>query len=346
MKKKYRLLDLDMMNDEYVCPLKRKRVCEENFMILKYNEYERLLEHNYNISQLKVMTRYYELKISGNKNILGNRLYNYLKYSNSAILIQKIWRGYLLRKLNTLKGKALFNRKLCVNETDFYTMEELKNINYEQFFSYETSDNKVFGFDIISIYNLYLKNNPKVENPYNRNNINNAVFINMLRTIKYCKIFNYNLELDLPGIETITCSKKRNEMEYLELCQKMDNLGHYTDVLWFTKMKKTEIILFIRELVDIWNYRAHLTQEVKDEICPSRAPFRSYGNLNIYSLNTMSLIRIQKILISIIDEFISTGINQDSKTLGAYYILCALTLVNHEAATAMPQLYWAVAHVQ
>jgi hypothetical protein len=42
------------------------------------------------------------------------------------------------------------------------------------------------------------------------------------------------------------------------------------------------------------------------------------------------------------ENLISKGINTDSKSLGAFYILSALTLVSHSAAVALPWLYESV----
>ena len=47
-----------------------------------------------------------------------------------------------------------------------------------------------------------------------------------------------------------------------------------------------------------------------------------------------------------IKHLISKGFNQDSKALGAFYILAALTLVSHNAAVALPWLYQSVAQNQ
>ena len=44
-------------------------------------------------------------------------LYNYLKYSNYAIKIQKMVRGHIVRQLDKLKGPGLTEN--CVNETFF-----------------------------------------------------------------------------------------------------------------------------------------------------------------------------------------------------------------------------------
>ena len=62
-----------------------------------------------------------------------------MKYSYYSIIIKKLFKGYLVRKLNKLKGPALMNRK-CTNETDFLMFENIKEIPYEQFYSYKDLD--------------------------------------------------------------------------------------------------------------------------------------------------------------------------------------------------------------
>ena len=43
----------------------------------------------------------------------------------------------------------------------------------------------------------------------------------------------------------------------------MDSLGNYTDSKWFTDLNKFNLIKFLKELLDIWNYRANLSLETK-----------------------------------------------------------------------------------
>ena len=76
---------------------KRKKVSKEEFEIPEYEDYEKIVELNYNVSQLRSIARYYKQKISGNKSQLKRRLYNYLKYSLYAIKGQRCFRGHLCR---------------------------------------------------------------------------------------------------------------------------------------------------------------------------------------------------------------------------------------------------------
>ena len=41
---------------------------------------------------------------------------------------------------------------------------------------------------------------------------------------------------------------------------------------------------------------------------------------------------------------VNKGINENSCSLGSYYVLCALTLVSQDAANSLPWLYEAVSY--
>ena len=315
---------------------KRTKISSEDFTILKYNEFENLIIYEYNLPQLKSIIRHYKQRITGNKTQLLNRIYNFLKYSYSALKIQKIWRGSLQRQFNLYHGPAFFKRSLCVNDTDFFTLESCKKIPYNQFFSFKDDTNFVYGFDILSIYNLFIKNGNKTENPYNKELLNKSILDTLRKVIKLSKLFKIPVETGMNQEEDN--NEKRNfEMRVLSLFQYMDSLGNYTNIDWFNSLEKAELIKFIRELHDIWMYRAQLEQNIKREICPPLGnPFRS---INIVALISMSLTSLQKQVLYIIEQFVKTGINRDSKILGTNYVLIAFTLVNQNAAEAMPWLY-------
>jgi hypothetical protein len=320
------------------------KVTDENFEIPKYNEYDLVLKKNYRISFLKEICKKYKLRVSGNKPELTNRIYNYLYQSNYAIKIQKNTRKFFRQKYNKLLGPALYKRSLCMNSTDFFTLETIKNIPYIEFFSYKGEDNSVWGFNILSFYNLFIKSGKDVLNPYTREKISCDIFNDIKQIVRLSILFKRPVNITLnDNIENISV-KKRIELKCLELFQYMDELGNYTDIKWFMSLNRFQLIKFVRELTDIWEYRAQLEINTKKEIChPYGNPFR-YVNLNqIYNLHIISL---QKTILSIIEQFIKKGINRESCNLGASYILCGLTLVNYDAAIALPWLYESVAHTE
>ena len=96
--------------------------------------------------------------MTGNKKELISRIYAFLLLSNSVVKIQKIIRGCLQRKYTKYHGPALKNRLLCTNNFDFLSMEQLTEIPKEQFFSFKDGDGFIYGFDILSLHNLIVKN--------------------------------------------------------------------------------------------------------------------------------------------------------------------------------------------
>lgn len=325
---------------------KQIKIYEKDFKIPELNEYNLISKFNYNIPMLKKICEKYNISKSGNKQELSKNIYLFLYATNSIIKIQRYFKKYLKYKLNTLHGVAFKNKKLCVNDTDFLTMENLTDIPEYNFYSFMDDDKIIYGFDLVSLLNAISKD-INFRNPYNRKvlpikKIKDDI-CSIVKLNKVFKIKDKDKELKL-NVENQTISiSKQIELKILAFCQKMDELGNYTDVTWFTSLNRTQIIKFIRELNDIWCYRAQLTEQVKKDICPQCDP---YQVLNIYELSIISIEDLKLKMIKTIDNLVYKGINRDSQYLGASFVLSALTLVNENAAQSMPWLYYSVAHVQ
>ena len=320
---------------------KRNKLTEQEFEELNFSNSQDLLDYEFNIPQLKKLNKKYNLKISGNKTQLLTRVYNYKYYSDQIIKIQKNWKIYIRIKFNKLHGPAYIKRNLCINDSDFFTLDLCKDIPYEQFFSFQDEDGFIYGFDLISIYNLFLKKNKRTLNPYTNKEFSPDILDNIKKIIKYNKLFKILLNLNINNNENENLiSKQQLEMRVLSLFQVMDSLDNYTQINWLLDLDKRLLLRFIRELYDIWNYRANLSQNVKREICPPFGnPFR---NININNLPNLSYSSLLKTILNILELIVKTGINRDSQILGTYYVLSALTLVNNSAAEAMPWLYQSV----
>ena len=106
---------------------------------LKLKELKELL--GYYIKNYKYL-KYYEKKhkIKLNKMVNKKQLIENIKkwYEINLMIekIQKIFRGHLIRKLNQLRGPGLKNCNICLNETDFCTLEPLIEIEDKCFFKY------------------------------------------------------------------------------------------------------------------------------------------------------------------------------------------------------------------
>jgi hypothetical protein len=398
-----------------------------NYNIL--NEENEKSSADYKVAELKEMCTiiqrdfdYKKIKLSGTKSELRQNVYNFYHQTFHCIKIQLKFHSFLRRKLNKLRGPALNDREICVNETDFYSLDPIREIPNQQFFSYEevakeedrSKKSCYYGFDIASIYNLILSDNGveneyglsrrlifnESNNPYNRNKLPHNVVRDILKIIKLDRILsrkrilknkkmtknqmmnngvnnnnnNNNYEYDnndyvaendnnnnnnnavmgsggggmniaLP--QDVLTPHQRFRQHVLRLFQTINALGHYSDPEWFVALTYEQHITFLRELIDIWNYRAELSPQARRTIYPPYGdPFPHYvlGWVTHQFYIYLSPENIININLTVIERFIASAVSEADRCLGSNFILCALTLVSIPAREALPWLYQSVMH--
>jgi len=337
------LYDLIYTNVKLKTWSKMEKVSNEDMCIPKFCDYNMLIQYNYNIQQLKTIVSHYKLKISGNKSQLVTRIYSFLYLSNYIIKIQKNIKGFLQRKYNKLQGPGFKNKNVCTNTTDFFTMDNLTELPNCQFFSFKDTDGFIYGFDLLSIYNLIHKCDGQIKNPYNRLPISSENIESLRSLLRLSKILKIRICIEINDINKDISIKKSVELRALTLFQNIDALGNYSNAQWFLTLEKQHMFKMIRELLDIWSYRAPLTMETKRAICP---PLGNPFTMNLHQLQTIeSVDEVRKYTLEILEKFVNSGIDRDNKCLGTFYVLGALTLVSEDAATSLPWLYQAVCYM-
>ncbi len=134
--------------------------------------YQNYINNNINFKlfslfDIKTVCKKYKLKISGTKTVLITRLeYIFIK-NKSVIKIQSNVRRWMVGNMIRLRGPALHNKSLCINECDFVSLERLTEIQSEYFYSYIDVHGFVYGFNIISLIQM-IALNKGLTNPYNR----------------------------------------------------------------------------------------------------------------------------------------------------------------------------------
>lgn len=297
------------------------------------SDYYLLVDHNYTMVQLKTIAKLFSLKQVGTKIELTKRIYDYMYYFSFASKIQRMFKKYISRQYLTF-----IRFRETVNENDFLTMEKMIDMPKTQFFSFKDSDGFVYGFDSMSFYQLIYVNKI-LTNPYTRRDFQSETIDRFCKLIKYASFLKIPLNTVMEKDEVTPAQEQ--ELKVVELFQKMNSLGNYADSNWFMQLNNVGLIRYLKELNDIWNYRAQLTDAVKRTICPPHGnPFRNirYTRVNYDS----DLFILRQELINVLETFINSGIDKDSQTLGSYYALSALTLVSHNASIALPWLYQSV----
>jgi hypothetical protein len=301
------------------------------------NEYIFLKQNNYTLKELKEICNSFQIKPKNKKKQeLTDECYLHLRNSYYIKKIQSQWRKWVINSFKKSQGPAIFNRKLCNNVDDFLTTENMNEIDYYFFISFKDKDGFIYGFNIISLYNLIIKDN--FTNPYTRNPFTED-FIN---TIKKRTIYNKILGKTNHSINE-QVQFQTIDQKIVSLFQKMDNLGNYTQSEWLTKLSTFKMKRFIIELYDIWNYRAQLTHEVKTLICPPNGnPFLNIPLQTIELNNNLNIAHLKHYAYIIIHLLIHSATLRENQSLGAIYVLSALTIVNPETAEALPWLYESV----
>jgi hypothetical protein len=331
----------------------KKKVNQQDFVVPCISEYNHIITFDFNVSQLRMMSKKYGLKISGNKNELNKRIYLYLLYNHRAIQIQRSVRRKFVYKYLKLHGpvSVIVDRSLCVNECDFLSLEKIVDIGYVNFFSV-MDFGRVYGFDVVSLFNfmkIEKSEGKKFRNPFTNCEFScDRIYHMVKRFIKLSDIIGTGLNVNSIDEEnrnnTIT-----DDFEYkvIQLFHYIDSLGNYTKHEWFMNLNRPKLIKFIRELVDIWTYRAELTDQARRNICfPGGDPFicRRVGRPLIFINDTIptEVIRIRAFFI--MENMVRCSINDENSAIGCYYLLGALTLVSDETADALPWLFQCMFH--
>jgi hypothetical protein len=342
------------------------------FTIPTYNNFSTLLPtiSKLYIPELKVILRYYKLGISGNKAILISRIVEHFTAYKRIVDIQRTVRGHFVRQLSHFRGPALKNRDICINATDFYTLEPVALIPFQLFFSYIDSNGFIYGFNIISLAKL-IGLHQKTINPYNRSKFTNVVLS------RFCTVFNLSTYLfpllfmeseivgdiniitpsdnaDLTEINTNptivnsvipiipnviqTHQTRRIEQRARELFTEIDQLGNYTSVEWLFNLDTRGWYNLYWNLNIIWN--AYMF-DLKHIICPLGDPFSNVFS-NVYDSGTPDIIYKEGCL-KVMESIIYTGVDDEFRKLGALFILRALTLVSLPARSSMYWLYESIA---
>ena len=332
----------------------KKRTCkkvkvidkEKSLHIPKFAEHGDFMQIEYKVSELKEICKHHGIKCSGAKQDLKQRIHAHLVQSHFIPRIQRMVRRSFIKTHARMSGPAYHARSLCVNDTDFYSMEPVRDISCRQFISVKDDSGMVYGCDVMSLYTYCVSetkngNANPITNPYNRMPLPRSLRNQMFRKIHLTHMIGANCIVEVEP-EPVLSMQQQDDNTLFATFQQINSHGHYADSTWFSELNFVQIMRFMRELADIWNYRAQILPQLKHEICPPNGdPFR-YIDLRGFQLQP-DMIRHHGI--QLVNRFVTSGTTRDSQSLGAYYVLSALTLVSQPAQAAMPWLYEAVVHV-
>ncbi len=268
-------------------------------------------------------------------------------------IYQKIQLKYRLKRnirKMILQGPCIIdsNKYLLNNDQDFFTLENIKDIPEQYFFSFLDTNGFYYGFDIRSLKQLI--DNDKKNNKNNKNNSNNnknEEIINPYSTLKInsnvvariVKFINYLENLGHTLIITndiqLTPEQKKRE-SVMKIFSIIDQFGYQTDIEWILSMSINELKKLYCIMEDIWNYRSDLSYTSRLEIIPTEnvIPLFYLSVEYIYRMNNYN--QILDIILNVFERLLTESNNLATRTLGALYILTGLATISYDAANAYP----------
>ena len=256
------------------------------------------------------------------KRLIIKRVEPYLSHEDSIITIQKVFKGWNIRR-----------RRNCNNKEDCGTMDILYEIPIQYYIDYKDEENFVYGFDIRSLHMIMSEATPL--NPFTQKKINseNGFFEKYTKKMTSVKEKEGRVKYDSPKLT----KEQRFNQVLVRVFQKIDMLGHYTDIAWFQNMSLRDLTNFYRGAYNIFAFRAQLSHEVLKKIVKDGILFQNFIG-TIHNINERTKHILQYEILREIERILDEGEDKDSKILGITLILTVLVECSYAAALALPHL--------
>ena len=257
----------------------------------------------------------------------------------AVTVIQSWYKRNIGRYQVRRSGPAYYVRSIAVNEADFFSTDPIADISGFMFFSYKDTKNHIHAFDIRSIATLIEKTTDQaaIENPFTRDIIPLSVVQQVQALVKHLKV--HKIPTEWAPLEPST-PIQQYRMKIVDIFNIIDELNYYSSPEWFLNLTVEQHAKFYRQLYDIWNHRANLSESQKNLIVPAHRQilFRQ----SPFVVGTFPLERLQKVNMTTIRIMITSATDKNDRILGAMYIVSTLTLVCEAAKEAYPWLYESV----
>jgi hypothetical protein len=253
------------------------------------------------------------------------RIEPYLSHEVSIITIQRIFKGWNIRR-----------RRNCNNKEDCGTMDSLFEIPIQYYIDYKDDEGFIYGFDVRSLHMIMSEANPI--NPFTQKQLilgasGKNFFEKYTKKMTSVKEKEGVVKFDSPKLT----KDQRFDQTLIRVFQKIDMLGHYTDIAWFKNMSLRDLNNFYTGAYDIFSFRAQLSNEVRRKIVKDGILFQNFiGNLHHIQERNKHILQYE--ILREIERILDEGEDRDSKFHGISLVLTILVECSYAAALALPHL--------
>lgn len=165
------------------------------------------------------------------------------------VAIQKVWRGYMVRKLLKLAGPGALKRITCNNQDELISLEPISSVNPLNYFGFE-ENGKIYGFDIRTIIDALHRTGA---NPFTRQ----PLTIECRRRVR--ELYGYRMRNKLENYYEHNGLKTPDSLitdRWTQVCQIIEENGFYNlHPNIFLHLNKSQIHVFLNMVcndIQIW----------------------------------------------------------------------------------------------
>jgi hypothetical protein len=321
-----------------------RRQCEQEFEMVVPNVCGLPAHINHTNAQLKAIASEYGLRRGGTKAVLRQRLHAYMVRSWHAARIQAWVRGWLFRRYLAVKGlDGAYRPRKVANEVELHSLDPVEEINIDSLFNIPNEGGIATLYDIESLkrhIRNQIERHCEPTDPYTNMPFKGDVSGRMQEEQRLAVLLGRRTadSTDSSGRVSIAImgmgAQQSFQASVVNVCAQLDSLGHISDPEWFLGLSSQQWRRLCVEMADIWSYRAGLTPRMRQRVGGGTWP------IAIPSLD-WAVSEIRSRALFQVERLVFRGDSEESRALGAYYVLIALTMVSDRAAEALPCLHQA-----
>lgn len=211
---------------------------------------------------------------------------------DKLIKVQKIWRGYFVRKRLRLAGPGVLKRSVCNNEDELITFESIKTVDPFNYFGFEESG-KIYGFDIRSIIDSLHRTGT---NPFTRQPLS------MESRKRVREIYGYRLRHKLENYYEHNILKTPEALlqnRWTQVCQIIEENGFFNiHSNIFLGLNKSQLYIFLTMVcndLEVWasEHKTGTSKRFKYLVWVRNTLRKFYNrveDVNYYSFNVASIL--------------------------------------------------------
>lgn len=238
--------------------------------------------------------------------------------------IQKCVKRHIKKNNIKRRGKAVYKRTLCVNDSDFNTLDPLEEVKNNEFYSYTDDKKFIYGFHIDSLHELFKRKKGRVMNPYNREYFPDHVRSDIisLRKLKGPEIQEKQQKKCIELLVKAKC---------VDVFGKIDIHGYHTDINWLYNASTMALKHFYKKLIYYWNHKLGMTSTLKNCILPGGDVIN--GNIQIIRSN-MTRFKLLDRILDILNLIVSSAEDMNDRNAGCILVLHGLSEISRDCTEA------------